>query len=211
MSSLSVFLVIVAARAMLSTAVIIPRPKRTLSCLLVFVLICTPHNRNWGIKAVAMSHTHARAIWVQQQRTVLIGWRQVSLTRIDLISYDQNVLGKAFRVWDCIPIGLEGNARNAKCDAGIRSHKEVYKKRYIDHSLLPFLVAWKQPQDEQHHWSPDEEVGDVDLNVTNVLPTNSLEACRVGELDMNHTTFLLPRTRPEWGRFHVVPSHWGKL
>ena len=61
-SSLSVFLVIVAARAMLSTAVIIPRPKRTLSCLLVFALICTPHNRNWGIKAVAMSHTHARAI-----------------------------------------------------------------------------------------------------------------------------------------------------
>ena len=61
-SSLSVFLVIVAARAMLSAAVIRPRPKRTLSCLLVFALICTPHNRNWGIKAVAMSHTHARAI-----------------------------------------------------------------------------------------------------------------------------------------------------
>lgn len=114
-----------------------------------------------------------------------------------MISDDQNVFGKAFRVWDSIPVGLEGNARNAECDAGIRSHKEVYKKRHIDHSLLPFLVAWKQPQDEQHHRSPDKEVGDVDLNVTNVLPTNLSEACRVGELDMNHTTFLLPRTRPE--------------
>ncbi len=60
-SSLSVFLVIVAARAMLSAAVISPRPKRTFSCLLVFALICTSHNRNWGIKAVAVSHTQARA------------------------------------------------------------------------------------------------------------------------------------------------------
>ena len=61
-SSLSAFLVIKAARAMLNAAVIRPSPKRMLSCLLVFALICTPHNRNWGIKAVAMSHMHTRAM-----------------------------------------------------------------------------------------------------------------------------------------------------
>ena len=61
-SSLRAFLVIKAARAMLNAAVIRPRPKRMFSCLLVFALICTPHNRNWGIKAVATSHTHTRAM-----------------------------------------------------------------------------------------------------------------------------------------------------
>ena len=61
-SSLSAFLVIKAARAMLSAAVMRPRPKRMLRCLLVFALICTPYSRNWGIKAVAMSHTHIRAM-----------------------------------------------------------------------------------------------------------------------------------------------------
>lgn len=150
-SSLSAFLVVVAARAILSAAVIRPRPKRTFSCLLVFALICTFHNRYWGIKAVTISHAHARAIRVQQRRTILIRWRQVGLTGIDLISDDQNILGKAFRMRDSIPIGIERNTRNTKHDACTGSHEKVYKKRQIDHSLLPFLVGWKQPQDKQHH------------------------------------------------------------
>ena len=60
-SSVRFFLVVVAARPMLRAAVIRLRPKREFNCRLVLAFIFKFTNRNIGIKAVAMSHTHARA------------------------------------------------------------------------------------------------------------------------------------------------------
>ena len=55
---------VVAARPMLSAAVIRLRPKRAFNCRLVLFLILTSHSRNNGIKAVEMSHTHERAVQI---------------------------------------------------------------------------------------------------------------------------------------------------
>ena len=92
------------------------------------------------------------------------------LTRIDLVRNNDNIDGETFRVRNGHPVGPERSAGNAKRDTCVGSHNEVDGKYTVYQILLPLLVTWKQPQDEQQDRRADKEVDKVNLQICDIFP-----------------------------------------